>query len=192
MTGHLIVGLSSWVIQDGNYPDFVQGSQTAFALEFWAQNPLEEIEPDDAMAPSHLHRGSAAYDIVARVLHVAEHWWVIDVGVLVFQDCKPPPNARVGSWWRGEVDIAIDPFFYFEDHGHAPGVPAMIYEWRIDKIEIQTAPFVEISPRVFARDSTKLGWKEIAETHAWEDNGDYLLHCTHLAGPRLPQSRRQP
>jgi hypothetical protein len=30
----LIVGLSSWIIQDGNYPDFERNQQTSFALSF--------------------------------------------------------------------------------------------------------------------------------------------------------------
>ncbi len=192
MADHLFVGLSAWIIQDGNYPDFLQGSQTAFALEFAPLTPLEEIPPNGAVAPLFLHRGSGSYDVVARVVHVAAHWWAIDVGVLIFEECKPPESARLGSWLRGEVSIGIDPFFYFEDHGHEPGVPAMIYDWHIDRIEIQTAPLVEISPHVFEQDASKLGWKEISATNAWEDDGEYLLHCTRLAGPRPPRSRRQP
>lgn len=48
MATHLTVTLSFWVIQDGNYPDFAQGSHTAFGLEFWAQRPLEEFAPPAA------------------------------------------------------------------------------------------------------------------------------------------------
>src|SRR5687767_2983513 len=39
-----LVGLDSWVVQDGNYPDFVTGQRTDFALEFVSrggQKPLD-------------------------------------------------------------------------------------------------------------------------------------------------------
>ena len=43
----LIIGLSSWFIQDGNYRDFKRGDQVAFALEFIRQtcypSPKAEI-----------------------------------------------------------------------------------------------------------------------------------------------------
>ena len=97
-------------------------------------------------------------------------------------------NVRQGSWLRGKVCIGIDPFFYFERLGHQPGAPAL----RIEKIDIQAAPFIEVEPRKFERDPAKLGWKEIDKTDAWEDCGEYLLHCVRVAGPRLPKSKRQP
>ena len=31
------VGLASWVIQDGNYDDFKEGQEVAFALEFYSE-----------------------------------------------------------------------------------------------------------------------------------------------------------
>lgn len=192
MAGPLAIGLSAWIIQDTNYPDFAQGSRTEFALEFWAGTPLEEIEPHVTMLPSQTHRGSATHTVIARVVRVADDWWVIDVDVLVFQNYRPPANARPGAWLCGDVYIGIDPFFYFEDFGHRTNAPALIYDWAVKKVEIQTAPLIEISPRTFARDPAKLGWKEIAETRAWEDNGEYLLHCAFLGGPRWPRSRCQP
>ncbi|MGJ4969126.1 hypothetical protein ACQR1N_12355 [Bradyrhizobium sp. HKCCYLRH1073] len=74
MTDHLVVGLSAWIIQDANYPDFAQGSRTAFALEFWAQTPLEGIELPAAMRPWHAHQGSAIYAVTGRVVHVDNDW----------------------------------------------------------------------------------------------------------------------
>ena len=34
----LYVGLSSWIIQDGNYSDFVKDDKAEFALEIYSQN----------------------------------------------------------------------------------------------------------------------------------------------------------
>jgi hypothetical protein len=48
--------------------------------------------------------------------------------------------VRRGGWLRGNVYIGVDPYFYFEQLGHEPGAPALIYDWKIEKIEMQTAP----------------------------------------------------
>jgi hypothetical protein len=36
-----LVGLDSWIVQDGNYPDFVTGQRTDFALEFASRGGLK-------------------------------------------------------------------------------------------------------------------------------------------------------
>jgi hypothetical protein len=87
---------------------------------------------------------------------------------------------------RGEVLIEVDPFFYFERLAHEADAPALIHDWTIEKIEMQTAPFIEVRPRRRERDPARLGWKEIAKTDAWNDDGglaEYLLHCVRQDGP---------
>jgi hypothetical protein len=193
MADDVVVHLDSWIIQDGNYGDFTKGMDAAFAIEFWDAAPLVEFEPDPSIHPSRRHLDSANHDVHGRVVHVSDTWWVIDVGVLAFKEEKPPAHARAGGWLRGQIYLGIDPFFYFERLGHQPGAPALVYEWKVEKICQQTAPMIEIAPRVMARDPAKPGWQEIGETGAWEDtSGDYLLYCTRLNGPRLPLSKREP
>jgi hypothetical protein len=189
----LIVGLHSWIIQDGNYGEFTRGMTAAFALEFFSTVPILELGPSDNKIPSLHHVSEDSYQLVGQVVHKADDWWVIDAGLLVYSDQPPPDNVHVGTWLRGGlIQIGIDPFFYFERLAHQPDALAMVYEWRIDKIEEQTAPLIEIRPKQFARDPAKLGWKEIVETRAWEDSGEYLLHCTRLDGPRRPRSKSRP
>jgi hypothetical protein len=183
MTDILAVGLSSWLIQDGNYGDFARDANAAFALEFYASLSLEEVEPDPSRAPSLTHVGDANYDVLGQVVHVADDWWVLNVGILVFREERPPTNARRGRWLRGKIYIGIDPFFYIERLARQPGAPALIYDWKIEKIEVQTAPLIEVKPRVMARDPAKLGWREIVETDARGDEGEYLLHCNRLDSP---------
>jgi hypothetical protein len=189
----LVIGLSSWIIQDGNYPDFLHGVN-AFAIEF-AGALLEEFVPDQEVQPSLSHLQEHIYDAIGQVVHVADDWWVIDVGVLAFREHEPPAHVRKGAWLRGEISIGVDPFFYFEALGKQSGAPALIYDWDLQKIEMQTSPLIEVRPRVLARDPAKLGWKEIAKTDAWEDDGghaEYLLHCSCLGDPRWPASKRRP
>jgi hypothetical protein len=192
MTDTLVVGLHSWIIQDGNYGDFARNTNSAFALEFYALSPLEMFESKPKPVPAFVRIGDADYKVVGQVIHVADGWWVMDVGVLVFQETEPPSTVRQGDWLRGRISIGIDPFFYFERLAHQPGAPALVYDWKVERIDIQPAPHIEVQPRLFERDPTKLGWKEILETKAWEDGGDYLLHCTRIGGPRPPRSKRHP
>jgi hypothetical protein len=192
MADTLVVGLHSWIIQDGNYGDFARNTSAAFALEFYASSPLEVFESNPKPVPALVRICDADYEIVGQVIHVADHWWVIDVGVLVFQEGEPPATVRQGSWLRGKISIGIDPFFYFERLAHQPGAPAQVYDWKIERIEVQTAPLIEVKPRVLARDPTKLGWKDALETSAWEDEGEYLIHCTRIGGPRPPRGKDRP
>jgi hypothetical protein len=192
MADTLVVGLHSWIIQDGNYGDFARGMKAAFALEFYASAPLEIFESNLQTVPALIRIRDADYEIVGRVTHVANDWWVIDVGVLVFQEGEPPATVRPGSWLRGKISIGIDPFFYFERLAHQPGALALVYDWKIEKIEVQTAPLIEVKPRVLELDETKLGWKVVLETKAWDDDGEYLLYCSRVGGPRPPKGGHHP
>jgi len=188
----LIVGLDSWIVQDGNYGDFAQATTVSFALEFCPVVPLPKYGRPDHKAPSFTQIVDSSYEVVAQVVHAQDDWWVLDAGILMYCDGKPPDNASLGTWLGGLVFIGIDPFFYFERHAHQPGAPAMVYDWTIDKIEMETGPFIETKPKHFERDPEKRGWKAVAKTDAWHEGGSYLLHCTRLAGPRAVQSRRHP
>lgn len=39
------IGLSAWIIQDGNYEDFEQGQTRSFALEFYPEKPFQIVDP---------------------------------------------------------------------------------------------------------------------------------------------------
>jgi len=186
MANRFVVGLSSWIIQDGNCGDFSCGERAAFALEFYASTALAEIDPGQAPAPSLIHTGGAQYRASGQVVHVADNWWVIDTGILLFREERPPSVVRRGNWLEGEVYVGVDPFFYFERLGSKADAPPLIYDWMIEKIEIQTAPFVETGPRMMERDPERLGWREIESTNAWNDDGgraEYNLHCQRIDGP---------
>jgi len=186
MADSLVVGLASWIIQDGNYGDFTCGERTAFALEFYASTELAEIDPGSAPAPSLIQGGGARYRASAQVVYVSDDWWVIDAGIVLFREERPPRAVRQGTWLGGEVYVGVDPFFYFERLASQANAPPLIYDWMIEKIETQTAPFIEIGPQMMGRDPERLGWKEIGSTNAWNDDGgraEYILHCKRIEGP---------
>lgn len=185
MADSLVVGLASWIVQDGNYGDFTCGEGAAFALEFYASLGLAEIDPGPAPVPSLIHGGGAQYRTSAQVVFLSDDWWVIDAGILLFREERPPRAVRQGTWLGGDVYVGVDPFFYFERLASQANAPPLIYDWMIEKIEMQTAPFIEIGPRLMGRDPERLGWKEIASTNAWNDDGgraEYNLHCKRIEG----------
>jgi hypothetical protein len=105
------IGLEGWIIQDGNYDDFVVASRPEFAVEFWASNEVTDATGASLRAE---HVDNDWYDITAQVIYADERGWAIDFGILAYRDQPPPPGIRAGSTIRTRVSLGVDPFFYFE------------------------------------------------------------------------------
>jgi hypothetical protein len=153
-----------------------------FAVEFYFPEPPELTTEDTAHA---LLVDGTSYDICGRVMTILERSWVIGCGIDVYQDSPPPAGITVGDTVRGVANLGVDPFFYFERLHAVPGMPPLIYTWRIDRISRQGAPFVKTG-NALVRDSTKLGWLELERTDAWHDDdgrADYKLDCVLLDVP---------
>jgi hypothetical protein len=188
MRRNLVIGLPGWTIADGNYPNFACGDTAAFALEFYAAEGLEELERDTAPAPSLTNIADCHYEMVGQCVHRdidgGQSWWAIDAGILLYRNERLPETARPGSWWHGKVYVGVDPFFYMERGSRHHEAPALIYDWRIDKIQIETGPFIEAAPNLMQRDPASLGWRDVGRTgSAGNTPEQYLLHCTRLEGP---------
>jgi hypothetical protein len=71
----------------------------------------------------------------------------MDFGVRAY--CEDPSviSHPVGTWLSGRAHLGIDYYLYFEQLSKEPDVPACIYAWRIERILMNTARFVEVSPR---------------------------------------------
>src|SRR5947208_10554371 len=121
------VGISAWIIQDGNYGDFHCHQRADFALEFFPR--YHRLGSSPGCHANHL-RGSK-YKVNAQVVHASKGAWVIDFGIQAFQQARPPAHAREGEWLEAEIYLGIDPFFYFEDLAHNPQMPPLIYDWHI-------------------------------------------------------------
>jgi hypothetical protein len=182
MTGlRTCVGLSAWIIQDGNYDNFRVDTHATFGLEFYAKSDLQRV--DGPCKQDLTHIVGPDYKASGRVIYIADEWWVTDFGVPAFQEKKPPRNLNVDDFVQGDRCFGIDPFFYFERLASIPGAPALITDWHIDKIEIQTAPFIK-QGNMMVRDEALVGWRVITETDAWKDDGghaEYILTCTMSA-----------
>ena len=185
------VGLSSWIIQDGNYVDFESAQRAEFALEFFSQTFLKS----GVRRKSAKNLGAASYEICGEVVCLTPEVWVLDFGILAFSERKPPEGIEVGDFVVADIYLGIDPFFYFEYLQSLAGMPSLIYSWVINAICQQTAPCIPIpdpSGRATqVRDASKLGYKTIQKTDAWKDDGgnaEYVLICTRLGEP--PNKKR--
>ena len=189
------IGLSAWIIQDGNYPDFTVGDIVEFAVEYY-QEPSTQIAFVDVEPSARLVRESL-YDAVAEKVLQTEDITVLNIGILVYREAEQAaalgePETR----FRTQLHLGIDPFFYFERLSKIPGVPPLVYSWRIASILQQTAPFIESTAAsgphagrpIMVRDASKLGYREIQKTNAWEDDngfGEYVMRCELL--PKDPK-----
>jgi len=176
----LHVGVDSWIIQDGNYPDFRSGQEATFALEFVPT--LERVS--DPGEPRLHHQQGGVYSARGRVVFAERAAWVCDFGVLAYRSDNRPPWATVGASVGGEIYLGIDPFDYVERLHKLPGMPALAYRFSIARIWLETTPWVQetdLDGRQFRR--RKDGpptFREVAATDAWKDDdtfAHYLLEC---------------
>ena len=180
------IGMSSWIIQDGNYFDFRCQDRINFALEFYPH----QCKPSSSSKKQAIYLRENRYLVNAEVVFVAERCFVLDFGILAYGQAVPPSSIQMGSWVEAEIYLGVDPFFYFEDLGNLSGMPPLIYRWQINKIGIETAPHIESvdasGARMMIRDESKLAFREIRQTDAWKDdngNADYLFDCTLMNDP---------
>jgi hypothetical protein len=205
----LKISINSWVIQDGNYPNFRQGEVRDFALEFFGKVNKTCSNKEKSC----LHLSEAKYQVNAQVVyghttrhgcvrvskndktrtevpgHYEETVTVLDCGeFMAYRGTSMRPPYLQGDYVEGEVWIGVDPFFYKEDFCKRPEMPKLTSSWKIEKIEINTAPFVkvyneQVKREVFSRDETKLAYREIEQIDVWTDDGgraDYILTCSKL------------
>jgi len=175
----LSVGLSSWIIQDGNYGDFEEGGQYTFALEF----ALGAIESIASAGRSLRHIAGADYRFTAEVVFTQPGLVVIDAGVLCYREDKSTEGGLVtGSFIAGDLSLGIDPFFWLETHSRAPGAPNLSYRWRLRAILLETTPWVHTDSGS-RRAQVPRTFKAVPRTDAWahdEGHAEYVLVCELL------------
>ena len=177
----LNIGISAWIIQDGNYNDFSVGQKTEFALEFYPHS----VKASECKSPSVKHLKTCMYQICAQVVYRTRDVWVLDMGFLAYKEMEPPSFAKKGSWVEGEFYLGIDPFMYFEYLKNRTGMPSLTYRFRIDQIFLETTPWIQTREGLTVRDEQNESFREVAETNAWgDDNGNagYVMKCVSIDG----------
>jgi hypothetical protein len=188
----LAVNLDYWIISDGNYEDFHAGEVRQFALEFYAPPSLQKVGVSEKkLRPIDKNK----YQVTAEVVFASEEICVLDFGLLAYSDNADVRGAFTkGEFIEGEIGLGVDPFFYFEDLSNIEGVPALIYEWRIDSIEQDITPFVlaEGCDRFYIPDESRRGYAHVLGTdenvagpplHLLLCSRSYVLHCLSTDAP---------
>ena len=172
-----MIGIDPWVIQDGNYPDFVTGQRAEFALEFASRSGLRRLDGTHEAKVRWIE--DCDYEVTARVVHDRPNAQVLDFGILAchFIGIEDPEHRpQVGSWVTGVLHVAVDPFFYVDTLAKEDGFPALIYAWTVDEV-LQYAADVPS------------GLVRVEKTDAWADDrpSGYVLRCR--LEPGAPKSR---
>jgi hypothetical protein len=192
LPGTMKIGLSSWIIADGNYEHFVCGQRASFSLAFYpANSPLDiprdwlSVDPPDVDRTSIRHVEGSDYMVTAKVTDVLNDWWVIDAGIPLYRAGLPPDGIKSGSWVIGKIYVGVDPFDYFERLSRHHAAPALTYNWNVTKIELETTPIIE-SGRMKMRDRSRRGWRELNDTKAHSAGAvvdEFVLHCERENAP---------
>jgi hypothetical protein len=74
----LYVGVSAWIIQDGNYADFRVGQKMEFALEFYTVS----LKVSGRRSKSAERIKASQYKICGQVIYQSKTVWVLDAGFL--------------------------------------------------------------------------------------------------------------
>ena len=176
----LQIHLAAWIIQDGNYEEFKCNQKRNFALEFWALNHLECFASIDPVSYDNL--SDSSLKVNAEVVVCTDNWHAIYFGVRAIREQPPPNEFAIGSRVRGTICLGVDPYFYKEYLHKDELGRSMVYSWNIDRIQIETAPYIESfhpkKGKSLIRDPDLRGWKDICSTNAWTDDdghAEYLL-----------------
>jgi hypothetical protein len=192
------IGLSAWIIQDGNYPDLAIGDIAEFAVEFY-QLPGAKVQQTEAPIFVELRNGHE-YDVVAEKAFETNEICVIDIGILAYRaDDNPFSDVSVGNRFRTQLSLGVDPYYYFEQLSTNESIPPLIYSWRIRSILRVAGPRIEVTPtsglwagrKMEIRDPARSGYCAISKTNSWGgDDGlcEYILRCDLLPFPAKRES----
>jgi len=176
------LGLAAWVIQDGNYGDFERGQEIEVAIEF----VFDHCARSKRMDLGAQCVDGCTYDLTGRVVLADQNIWILDAGILMFQNSTPPKGVSVGDIVAGQAYVGVDPFFYFESLAQTDSMPPLIYTWRVARIARQTGPLIQVG-NLRQRNTSKSRWEDIERTDAWNDDerfAEYILDCELRDVPR--------
>lgn len=179
----LHIGVSSWIIQDGNYPDFRIGDVARFALEFHPHT----IQESKASSTACARMIASNYRVTAQTIFLKSNVIVLDFGLLAYDQALPPKWMKSGMSVDAEIYVGIDPFFYSEELHAARGMPELRYEFRVRGIDLETTPWISTvdsaGRTMMKRDESQQSYQPIAETDAWSDDdghAHYILDVERI------------
>jgi hypothetical protein len=99
-----VLGLSAWIVQDGNYADFARGEVAEFAVEF----EFDDLQTVEAATPSASLVSDSDYAIAGEVVFTDDDAWVVDCGILIYNEGRPA-GMQLRHWVAGTAFLSTDP-----------------------------------------------------------------------------------
>jgi hypothetical protein len=179
------INVAGWIIQDGNYRDFVVGDQSEFAVEAYAEYLSRTSGEKREPSAMRLEGRGAWYDVAARVIYVRESAWVLDIGILVYGNrADLPDGVEIGDMVSGRVHLEVSGPAVYPEAFRIPG--EAVYRWQIEAIDRETTPWLQPDPerQYFHRDPDNVSFVSVPQTDAWNDEAthdpNYVLHCREI------------
>jgi hypothetical protein len=203
-----VIGLEPFMQRD--YGVLFKGREVDFAVRV---DPVSLV-PAQVERPHVLWLGNHVYRIAGTVLARDDgDLCALDFGLLGYTWFSPE-WMRPGTGVTGEVALEPDGSAYCIANRWRHELPAMIYPWRIDRIDLEHAERIPASeedciscgnPKLETNSPDRRTLREIQLVN-WEKDrppgtrdqpsremGRYLLHCTLLSRiPRMPEDRDLP
>ncbi len=200
------IGLDGWVLQDGNYTDC--GDRRPTTVRAGVRLPATSTPanaPSNGLPRSTYTGRSTIYEVTGQLIRssVKPHadGFVLGFGLraystwMVLDDLEPPV---AGDSLTGEIHLSVDPFIDMDKMAHRPDMPALIYTWTVEEIQLNRTPAIRVEfghplyvgpdegPSI-VRDPGREEWLTIDQTRMWDDDGgSYRLKC-RLENP-VPRS----
>jgi hypothetical protein len=182
------IGVGGWVLQDTG-EDFRRGDRTVFSVML---NPSElRAEPEPAPAARRVADANL-YDVAGPIVYESVETLVLDCGLLLYMQ-RPDGLADAGA-------VTGRGYLWMESPGQWPwseaeAFPPLAYAWEIERIRLETTPWVPIpgGANAFERDLTRRSFEEIDATDAMAADDrrdrlgpDYVFDCRLLDEPPRP------
>lgn len=171
MAEPLAIEVGLMAVEQGIYWGGRVGTVFPSAMFYSTPTPLTLIAPDRAGSPMYRHKSEADYSVVAHCSHHGPEVVVLDFGMRACtQAFSPWADYQQGALYRGEVRLSFAPIFGFYEFVEHSAAPPLVYDWRVERIEIP-----EMEP-------SGIRWREVQEPPRQHNRPDlFILHCTALS-----------
>jgi hypothetical protein len=179
-SAHWLFEVEGWELGD-TLGDLSRGDRLEVALAF-RPDDLQRAGVNAEVSAQHVqwHR----YAVSGKVVFCGEESWVMDFGLLAAcPNRQRPANIGVGAALSGHIWLGSLTAGIWGEDLFEPPAPPLDHVWRVERVWIETTPWIEIAPRSYERASVPPSFAEVDATdYASDDEGraDYLLDCVLL------------
>ena len=159
----------AWIIGDGEPDRTVGDIFDWFAVEFWSQAGLIQV---NERAKSATEAANYEYRVSAEVVFVSEEACIIDFGMrAIGRRGTLPPGCKEGDHVSGQIGIGIPLGTAVVPIGLLRG-----YRWRVNQISADLTPRM---PGSGLPDDSRTQYQAVSSTESVQTYS-YILHCSEV------------